>query len=143
MLATAMEPECNKELGQGILEARKVTSLPFFFNLKVSATVQIEDLLIPGLRRSTSAPAVRLVPVHGLHIGKTHANKPLKLLVQDPGDFLSKAQGGYGHREAFVFTHDERAGEPLYTLNICVKHALTVHTLLSSSRSCPDISQWY
>ena len=66
---------------------------PILFTFKVSTAVQMEELLIPGLRSSTSDPAARPVPVQGLHIGKTCANKPLKLLVQDPWDFPK-------HREA-------------------------------------------
>lgn len=48
---------------------------------------------MPGLG-SSSAPALRPVPVQGLHIGKTRANKPLEHLAQDPGNFPLK------HREA-------------------------------------------
>jgi len=33
---------------------------------------------------------------------------------------LSKAQGGHGHHEAFILTHDVLAGNPLYTADICV-----------------------
>lgn len=66
----------------------------------------MEELVIPGL----GASAVRLSLCKVLHIGKIHANKPWGLPSPE------------GHRlhEAFFLTHDELAGDPLYTLNIQV-----------------------
>lgn len=65
----------------------------FFFTSKVSAAVQMEEFANPRPQEEFIGPSCQACPcTRGLHIGKTHANKPLKLLVQDPGDFpLQKA----------------------------------------------------
>lgn len=74
---------------------------------------------MPGLR-SSSAPALRPIPVQGLHTEKTHANKPLKHLAQNPSSFPLKHSKAMDTRDTFVLIHDELAGDPHYTLSLCV-----------------------
>lgn len=55
--------------------------------------------------------------------------------------FLSKAQGGHGHQEAFVLPHPKLSGAPVPTLSTHTAPHAPPYTLLSA-RACPALPSY-